>query len=123
MGLEEDLFEAMKFASLGGKAPANKMIKALIRNAQIGALKHLREELDRMINKLVSQGVDIKDMSSLDPYKILGVSPNATKEEIQKAYRKRAAECHPDKGGSNEEMTKVNAAWEAIQRFKGWWKK
>lgn len=120
MGLEDDLFEAMKFASLGGKVPSNKMIKELIRNAQVGALKHLREELDRMINKLASQGTATKYTSSLDPFKILGVSPNATKEEVQKAYRKKAAECHPDKGGSHGDMIKVNAAWEAIQRLKGW---
>jgi len=120
MGLEEDLFEAMKFMSFGGKLPQNKMVQALIRNAQIGALKHLRAELDKMINKLAKQGVDIKGMGDLDPYKILGVSPDATREEAQKAYRKKAAECHPDRGGSHEDMVKVNAAWEAIRRTKGW---
>lgn len=118
--IEEDLFEAMKFASVGGKIPANKMVKELMRNVQIGALKHLRAELDRMINKLAGQGIDIKDMGDLNPYKILGVSPEATKEEVQKAFRKKAAECHPDKGGSHEDMIRVNAAWEAIQRLKGW---
>lgn len=116
--IEEDLFEAMKFASLGGKTPANKMIKELIRNAQVGALKNLRAELDRMINKLASQ--DTKDMGDLDPFKILGVSPNATKDEVQKAYKKKAAEVHPDKGGSHENMIKVNAAKEAIYRLRGW---
>lgn len=122
MGLEEDLFEAMKYTNLGGKMPQNKMIQALIKNVQVGALKHLRAEIDRMINKLAGQGIDVKGMGELDPFKILGVSPNATKEEVKKAYRKKAKEAHPDSGGSHEEMTKVNAAWEAIQRFRGWYK-
>jgi len=120
MGIEEDLFEAMKYTNLGGKMPQNKMFQALIRNVQVGALKNLRGELDKMINKLAGQGVDMKGMGDLNPFKILGVSPNATKEEVQKAYREKAKKAHPDGGGSHEEMTKVNAAWEAIKRFRGW---
>lgn len=120
MGIEEDLFEAMKFTNLGGKMPQNKMVQAIVRNAQIGALKHLRGQLDGMINKLAKQGVDVKGMGELDPFRILGVDPNATKEEVQKAYRKKAAEAHPDRGGPHEQMVKVNAAWETIKKFKGW---
>lgn len=37
-----------------------------------------------------------------DYYKILGVSKNATEEEIKKAFRKLAHEHHPDKKGGNE---------------------
>lgn len=32
-----------------------------------------------------------------DPYRILGVAPDAKKEEIQSAYRKLANQYHPDK--------------------------
>lgn len=45
---------------------------------------------------------------------ILGVQPTATEEEIKKAYRKKAMESHPDKGGDAEEFKKVLDAYEIL---------
>lgn len=120
MGLEEDLFGALKYAKLGGKMSPDKMIQQLVLNYQIGALKRLRGQLDGMINTLAKQGGILKDMGAFDPFKILDVSPDATQAEVKEAYRKAAHKVHPDRGGTNDDMMKVNAAYEAICNFKGW---
>ena len=36
-------------------------------------------------------------MAVTDPYKVLGVSPEATDEEIKSAYRQLVRKYHPDK--------------------------
>ena len=54
-----------------------------------------------------------------DPYKVLGVSPDASDEEIKRAYRALAKKYHPDLNPGDQEaarrMQEVNAAYEQIK--------
>lgn len=49
-----------------------------------------------------------------DYYKTLGVSKNATADDIKKAYRKLARENHPDAGGDEEKFKDINEAYEVL---------
>ncbi|MBO5754437.1 MAG: DnaJ domain-containing protein, partial [Clostridia bacterium] len=59
-----------------------------------------------------------------DPYKVLGISPNATDIEVKNAYRALARKYHPDNYDSNnpladlasEKMKEINEAYEAIMK-------
>ena len=53
-----------------------------------------------------------------DYYRILGVSPDASEEEIKKAYRSLAKQYHPDtnhgKPASEERLKEINEAYDIL---------
>ena len=58
-----------------------------------------------------------------DPYEVLGVSPNASDDEVKRAYRELARKYHPDNYQNNpladlaeEKMKEVNEAYDAITK-------
>lgn len=44
------------------------------------------------------------------PFQVLGVGANASREEVERAYRLLAAKHHPDRGGDPQQMARINAA-------------
>ncbi len=60
-----------------------------------------------------------------DPYKILGISPNASDEEVKTAYRELARKYHPDRYSNSpladlasDKMKNINDAYDRIQKMR-----
>lgn len=55
----------------------------------------------------------------IDPYRVLGISPGASQDEIKKAYRKKAKEYHPDLNpndpDASRKMNEINEAYDYLQ--------
>lgn len=53
---------------------------------------------------------------SLDPYDLLGVTQHSTCQEVRKRYYSLACLCHPDRGGTNEQMQTLHNAYQYVIR-------
>lgn len=108
------------------------------------SLAHADGELhpaeDRLLARLASElGIHAADVRSIaamfapkaDPnanYRVLEVSPNASDDEVRRAYRRMSMKHHPDKVAhlgpefqktATEKFQRVNAAYAAIKKARG----
>ena len=52
----------------------------------------------------------------VDPFELLGVSMHATCQEVRKRYYQLACLCHPDRGGTAEQMRTLHNAYQFVVR-------
>jgi len=50
----------------------------------------------------------------MDPYRILGVSRQCTREEVKETFRARVRHAHPDRGGTEEAFIRLCTAYQQI---------
>lgn len=95
------------------------------------------EELGVINTISVNMGIANGDFASVkamfvkendSPYKILGISPSATDDEVKKAYREMAKKNHPDlvsslgdevRQAAERKFQEINAAYETIKKQRG----
>src|SRR5215471_14402365 len=47
---------------------------------------------------------------------VLGLPPNATRQQIKRRYRSLAKRYHPDRGGDQQQMRRIIAAYELLMK-------
>ena len=68
------------------------------------------------------RGERVEDEAPVSPrdldlsYKMLGISPSAPWQDVEKAYRAKAKLPHPDHGGDDDVMRALNEAYGLIRR-------
>ena len=95
--------------------------------AEVAALKEVAQWMSLQASE-VDTMLHLSGNSLDDAYKVLGVSPDATDDELKRAYRRLALEHHPDRvaklgddvrEAAEKKFQEINAAKERIWKARG----
>lgn len=90
--------------------------------------------ISRISDMLGASRIDFESVKNMfyrdvnSDYRVLGLEPDATDEQVKKAYRKMVIKFHPDKvqqmgaeyqKGAKEKFQKIQEAYEAIKKSRG----
>ena len=98
-----------------------------VANEEIAALRRIATSLG-LNSSVVDQLLSLGGTSIEDAYKVLGVSPDASDDEVRKAYRKMALQYHPDrvatlgedvKAAATKKFQEINDAKDIIYKARG----
>ena len=87
-----------------------------------------RSDVESLLNLDSDRNMNINNYSLEEAYKVLGVSPEATDEEVKTAYRKLALKHHPDrvatlgddvKKAAEKKFQEINNAKEMVYKARG----
>lgn len=106
-----------------------ELVKAdgVVREVELQALRHIAVAM-RLDSGVVDQMFATGGSTIEDAYKVLGVSPEATDDEVRKAYKKLVMEYHPDrvatlgddvKEAATRKLQEINQAKERIYKSRG----
>lgn len=98
------------FACHEVECPVGVMFCATCKAAQSRWQREQSEQFRQRFNGTITHLTD----NRVEALKLLGVSKNASQDEIKKAYRQKAVMLHPDHGGKHEEMVQLNKAYELV---------
>jgi len=95
--------------------------------SEVSALKDVAQWMQIPVSEVDSM-LHLNGNSLEDAYKVLGLTPDATDDEVRKTYRKLALEHHPDRVASlgedvrkaaEKKFQEINAAKERIYKARG----
>jgi DnaJ like chaperone protein len=98
-----------------------------VHQQEISVLKEIAINL-QLSASIVDQMLSLGGNTLEDAYKVLGISPDATDEEVRKAYRKMVILHHPDKvqnlgddvkEAATRKLQEINKAKELIFQARG----
>ena len=99
----------------------DKVMKAFEREAKGLADLGVSMFFDALKQRLAQSRTSNEEPASVaSPYQVLGVAPEASMEEVRKAFRQKVHEFHPDlEGGDEGKLREVLDAMDQIRKAQG----